>query len=63
MDEKLVKEILLKEFNYPDWQLDETYEKLNCMEPSIRVSFEQWLIDRRMPPAPVFQGFTPASIW
>jgi hypothetical protein len=57
-----LRTLLLKEWKYPEKQVDGTTEKLLKMEPTILDAFEKWLVDREFTETPAFIGLNPKNL-
>ncbi len=57
-----LRDILIRDYQYKDSQVDHIVEQLLEMDPIILASFEEFLDHRVMPDAPVFYGAAPSNL-
>lgn len=48
---------ILQQYNYPDFMIDSTINRLNKMQPEIKILFDKWLLNSSMPEDEI-NGFT-----
>ena len=48
---------ILRQYEYPDFLTDKTVERLNNMQPEIKILFDKWLLNNSMPEVEI-NGFT-----
>ena len=48
---------ILRQYEYPDFLIDKTVERLNNMQPEIKTLFDNWLLNSSMPEDEI-KGFT-----
>ena len=48
---------IFRQYEYPDFLIDKTVERLNNMRPEIKILFDKWLLNHSMPEVEI-NGFT-----